>query len=75
MNDDLWLKHRPAATYLDVGERYLYREGDAGRVRRIRIAGGYRYRQSWLDLYLDRLADEQNGTITDAAILTMRKAR
>lgn len=72
MQDDPWLKHAPASDYLDVGEKFLYTEGNAGRVRRIKVAGGYRYRQSWLDAYLVLLDQEQNGEIGRAAIRRVR---
>ena len=59
---DLWYKHKSACEYLGVGEKWLYDEGNKGRVRRIRIAAGYRYRESALDAYLVLLEQEQNDT-------------
>ena len=54
-----FLFHKQAAGFLGVGEKFLYREGEAGRVRRVRVAGAWRYRESWLENYIDRLSEEQ----------------
>ena len=54
-------------------DKLLYAEGNAGRVRRIKVAGAYRYRQSWLDDYLRLLEAEQNPTLT--TVVPLRPAK
>ena len=73
MIDDVWLKHQAAAEYLGVGQRWLYEEGDKGRIKRIRIAGGYRYRRSALDDYFLFLEREQSAATVTPTVVPLRQ--
>jgi excisionase family DNA binding protein len=47
-----------AAAYIKVGDKCIYREVRAGRLRAARVGGRreLRFRAAWLDEYLDRSA-------------------
>jgi excisionase family DNA binding protein len=52
----IWLRVRQAAARAQVGEKLIYREVRAGRLKAARVGGrrDLRFRSEWIDEWLDR---------------------